>query len=207
MKINRRSVIGGLLGSAGLLSAPASLLAMAGRPTDVAVPQFPGASDVGAPHPDAVLAMHLILDAVGMERRISLFSARITRDHIAGFATVVNGRRFIVYDRQRVPWPNGVTPVSSIFVIAHECGHHLGTHMHRSDVTGHAEELEGDRFAGFACSRMGLSESQATSYYQSDRAATDEHPSAADSREAAREGWLLGERMKRLELRRTMQRQ
>jgi len=199
MKLDRRSVVGGIWASTALLAVPSGARAMNEQRLDIAVPRFRGASDVGPPHPNAVLAMHLVIDAVGMRRSIDLFSANITKDGIAGFATVIGGRRYIVYDRESVTWAEGVTQWTSVSLVAHEVGHHLGTHMHRRDVSGHAEELEADRFAGFALAKLGATEEQATSYYQSDRPATRDHPSAADCREAVREGWKLGQRMKRQE--------
>lgn len=207
MKLNRRNLIGGLVGSAALAGIPERLMAMGSDPLGIGAPRFRSARDVGPPHPNAQLAMHLILDAVGMARQISLYAARITKRNIAGFATTIRGERYVVYDREHVPWPDDVTPWTSVFLVAHEIGHHASSHGHRSDDREFRHELEADFFAGFAMNKLGASLDDTIRYNAGSRGATATHPASRASREAATRGWQQAERIKQRQLRQSMQTQ
>lgn len=199
MTLSRRELIAAMGTSALCLGVPNVALAQSWREKFGGPPRFNGASSIKSPNPRAVIAMNLITDAVGIERTIGLYSAHITLPRIAGLATTQNGKRYIIYDRRKVPWPQNITPWTSAFLIAHEIGHHVATHNFRKDVPSKRQELEADRFAGFALSRLGASEEQATSYYRGNRGETSSHPTASSSRDFARAGWQLGQRIKRRE--------
>jgi len=189
------------------LSLGAVALATAATPTGIQlaerklrVPRFKGTSRVGSPATNAVNILNRICDVVGIRKNITLLAAHIRPSQkTAAFAAMRDGRRYIVYDRDAVPWPENNLSWKSVKVMAHEVGHHLGTHIYNREYSGHEQELEADRFAGFAMSRMGATLDQATSWFSWDWPATPSHPSARNRRAAVREGWLLGEDMKRRE--------
>lgn len=160
-------------------------------------PRFRGTTNVGAPATSAVRVLNHICDVVGIRKNITLYAANIHTSAIA-FAAMRNGRRYIVYDR-KLPWPSNDLDWKSVKVMAHEVGHHLGTHVFNREYSGHERELEADRFAGFALSRMGASLQQASSWFSWDWPGTPTHPSASRRRAALQEGWRLGEAMKRRE--------
>ena len=201
MQTSRRSFLVGV-GLAGLgIAIPETVHASFANWSPGRPPRFRSARSVRAPDRRATLAMRMICDAVGMERTIALFSANITKRNVLAFATTWRGKRYIVYDRVRVPWPETNIPWSSMLVMAHEVGHHVAGHIHRRDIAGKSGELEADRFAGFALARLGASEGQTLSFFSWDWAASSSHPSARARREATREGWNLGERLKEREAR------
>ncbi|MEH6715642.1 hypothetical protein [Parasphingorhabdus flavimaris] len=199
MKLSRRTLIGAAGISVIGIGTPGVVSAQSWRGNFGMMPRFKNARSVKPPNPRAEIAMNLITDAVGIERTIKLYSAHITKTRIAGFATTLNGTRYIVYDRAKVPWPETITPWTSVFLMAHEVGHHVAVHNFRKDIQKIRLELEADRFAGFALSRLGATEAQATYYYRGNGPETITHPSSLASTASARAGWKLGERMKRRE--------
>lgn len=155
---------------------------------------------LGEPSPEALTVIERIADIVGIENNFDVRSAEFQNSTPIAYATVYQGRRQIVYDREfftesgesRLRW-------AEIGIYAHEVGHILGTHIFLDDDR-HSEELAADRFAGFIIARLGGSESQAVSmarHLNANDSAT--HPARTRRVEAIIEGWELGQRMKGVE--------
>ncbi|MCB2062391.1 MAG: hypothetical protein KDE25_02850 [Novosphingobium sp.] len=160
-------------------------------------PVFAGARNVGPPSPEAVKIVERITQGVGIRPNFKIFAADIVPNTVA-FATIRDGQRYIVYDRASLDWSKGRTKWSDVVVLAHEIGHHLASHLFVSEYAEHDQELEADRFAGFALARLGASQKQATSWY-GDWPETPTHPSGARRRKVVEAGWMAGQHLKRLE--------
>lgn len=104
---------------------------------------------------DYSFMMFDICDAVGLdvadEEECSIFPMNGDLGGNA-IATILDGNRIIVYDRQLSPIIGGDGAEA---VIAHELAHHYCGHLEMTD--GHQLELEADAFAGAAMKLMGRS--------------------------------------------------
>ena len=164
-----------------------------------AYPNYTYTKSVREAPPEAQQAVKLILDSVGMARNFEVLAGTFSAK-VGGFATMRNGRRYIVYDEGEYQFGGGRTDWNAMGLMGHEIGHHLGSHLFRSDVSDPDEELEADRFAGFVLGRLGASEDQALLWTDDlNPTATTSHPAQARRRVAAREGWLLSEVVKQRE--------
>lgn len=155
---------------------------------------------LGEPSPEAMTIIERIANIVGVENNFDVRSAEFPSMTPIAYATVYQGRRQIVYDREffarhgegRISW-------AEVGIYAHEIGHLLGTHVFLDD-NRHSEELAADRFAGFIIARLGGSQAQATSMTRHFSAnASSTHPARARRVEAIVDGWELGQRMMRAE--------
>ncbi len=162
-----------------------------------ATPRFRGTTGLGPPSPEAVKIVRRIAQGVGIHANFRIMSANVERGATA-FATIRNNRRYIVYDRSEFSWGKGNANWHDVYVMGHEVGHHIASHVYANEISGHEQELEADRFAGFALARLGASLKQATSWF-SDWPATISHPGGARRRKAVIDGWMEGHRMMRLE--------
>lgn len=161
------------------------------------MPAFAGAKNVGPPSPEAVKVARRIAQGVGIRPNFKILAADV-RDGATAFATIRNGKRYIVYDRKMLRLKNGSANWRDLFIVAHEIGHHLGSHVYVSEYSDHEQELEADRFAAFALGKLGASREQATSWF-ADWPASKTHPSGARRRKEAAQGWEDAQRLKRLE--------
>lgn len=104
--------------------------------------------------------------------------------------------RFILYDgdfftqmeeRSNNDW-------ASVFILAHEIGHHLNGHTLTNKGSNHKWELEADYFAGNALAKMGASLEGAQSAVQAItyEKATRSHPAKADRLNIIKKGWRKG---------------
>lgn len=100
-------------------------------------------------------------------------------------ATILDGNRVIVYDRQLSPI---VGSTGAMAMIAHELGHHYCGHI--GTPADPMQELEADRFAGAALRKEGISLSDALSVTKVlDRRPSRSHPDKAARAAAMTEGW------------------
>ena len=195
-----RVVLGGAAALAGHERARAEDLAdheiICGR---AAYPRFRKTTAVRKAPPEAYAAVRLILDSVGLTANFEILAGRFSAK-VGGFATMRSGRRYIVYDEEEFAFGDGRTDWDAMGLLCHEIGHHLSSHLFRGDTSGPDEELEADRFAGFALGRLGASERQALIWTQDLYASeTPTHPARPRRQAAAREGWALAEEVKRRE--------
>jgi len=112
-------------------------------------------------------------------------------------ATIKHHEHYIFYNPYFINQVNAVTgnKWASIFILAHEVGHHMEGHTlaqikDRPDI-----ELQADQFAGFVLCKMGatLQQAQLARYYISDTKASRSHPGRADRLIAIEKGWNRAE--------------
>ena len=153
--------------------------------------------DLGDPSPEALKLVRRITDSVGIRPNFKLMAARI-ETNVLGFATIRHGRRLIVYNREAYPDNPGRTSWRHILTLAHEVGHHISSHLLVDEYSGHEQELEVDRFAGFAMHKLGAPLEQVTATFW-DWPASDTHPSGLARKEAVADGWRHAKAMQALE--------
>ena len=102
---------------------------------------------------DAEKIVSGIMDAMGLESKFKIKAADVPNVE----ATVKHHERYILYNPGFVNKVNEVTKDKwgSIFVLAHEVGHHLDGHTEAGLRSCPAIELEADQFAGFVLCKMG----------------------------------------------------
>jgi len=147
---------------------------------------------------DAEKIVSDIMDAMGLESKFKIKSADVPNVE----ATIKHHERYILYNPGFVNKVNEVTKDkwASIFILAHEVGHHLDGHTEAGLRSCPAIELEADQFAGFVLCRMGatLHQSQLAMYYISDMASSKTHPGRLDRLAAIEKGWNKAQMQKEL---------
>ncbi len=138
------------------------------------------------------------MDAMGLESKFKIKVADVPNVE----ATIKHHERYILYNPGFVNKVNEVTKDkwASIFILAHEVGHHLDGHTEAGLRSCPAIELEADQFAGFVLCRMGatLQQSQLAMYYISDMASSKTHPGRLDRLAAIEKGWNKAQMQKEL---------
>lgn len=157
-------------------------------------PTFKSTKAVHKATPEALQAVQLIIDAVGIEQNFEVLRGEFTRK-VGGFATIRGNKRYIVYDQDEFTFANGRTDWIGMGLLAHESGHHLAAHVHLNGTSSQAQELEADRFAGVALARLGASKDQALMWTAGlSETGGKTHPPRVERVVAATEGWELGRR-------------
>ena len=149
---------------------------------------------------DAEKIVSGMMNAIGLDSKF-----RINEAHVPNVeATIKHHERYILYNPEFVTQVNEATKDkwASIFILAHEVGHHLDGHTEAGLKSCPAIELEADQFAGFALCRMGatLQQSQHAMYYISNMASTKTHPGRLDRLAAIEKGWNKAQMQKDLAL-------
>ena len=151
------------------------------------------------PAPEAIQAVNWITQTVGVLPNFDVLQGAFKTKVIA-FAAIRKGRRYVVYDSDEFSWQAGRTNWIETGIMAHEIGHHLGGHTAGIGDTDWDQELEADRFAGFALSRLGARLDQALLWTaELNEAGTKTHPPRVQRIEAAEAGWRHAEAMKQRE--------
>lgn len=137
-----------------------------------------------------------ILQPVGLTRNFVVVECPNTENC---FATVVDGKRFIIYDGQFMKQIEDLTKTnwSAVSIVAHEIGHHLQGHTIDGQGSRPSKELEADRFSGFVLHQLGasLDESLIAIRTLSSVESTDSHPGLGVRVEAISLGWNEAEKM------------
>ena len=130
-----------------------------------------------------------ILGAMGLESNFIVKEAHVPNVE----AKIRHHERYILYNPEFVNRVNAVTKNkwASIFILAHEVGHHLEGHTLLDINSRPSIELEADEFAGFVLHKMGasLQQSQVAMYYISNSDASKTHPARAARLAAIEKGW------------------
>jgi hypothetical protein len=138
---------------------------------------------------DAEKIVSGIMDAMGLESNFKIKVANVPNVE----ATIKHHERYILYNPEFVNKVNEVTKDkwASIFILAHEVGHHLDGHTEAGLRSRPAIELEADQFAGFVLCKMGatLQQAQLAMYYISNMASSKTHPGRLDRLAAIENGW------------------
>ena len=130
-----------------------------------------------------------IMDAIGIEGNFKIKVAHVPNVE----AAIRHHERYILYNPEFVNNVNAVArdKWASIFILAHEVGHHLEGHT-LADVKSRPDiELQADQFAGFALCKMGatLEQVQLAMHFIAEVEASKTHPGRADRLAAIEKGW------------------
>jgi Zn-dependent peptidase ImmA (M78 family) len=129
------------------------------------------------------------MSAMGLETNIKIKEAHVPNVE----AKIRHHDRYILYNPEFIKQVNEATrnKWASIFILAHEVGHHLEGHTLLDINSRPSIELEADEFAGFVLHKMGatLRQSQLAMYYISTSEASKTHPARADRLAAIEKGW------------------
>lgn len=130
-----------------------------------------------------------IMNAMGLECNFKIKVANVPNVE----AAIRHHERYILYNPEFVNQVNSVTKNkwASIFILAHEVGHHLEGHTVANVKSSPEIELQADQFAGFVLCKMGatLKQAQLAMYYISNIEASKTHPGRADRLTAIEKGW------------------
>jgi hypothetical protein len=134
--------------------------------------------------------INTMLDSINWKEN---FTVREQNGINNAYATVINNRRYIIYDNDFLENLDGVanTRWASISVLAHEMGHHYRNHLVDSRGSTPPKEIEADYFSGYVMAKLGATEQEAIqgmSMIASPRASAS-HPAKNDRLAAISRGW------------------
>lgn len=109
------------------------------------------------------------------------------------YATIINNRRYIVYDNDFLENLDGYagTKWASLSVLAHEMGHHYRNHTIDRRGSTPPKEIEADYFSGYVMAKLGASQGEARAAMEkiASPGASATHPGKADRLAAITNGW------------------
>jgi len=138
---------------------------------------------------DAEKIISGIMDVLGLQANFKVKTGHIPNVE----ADIRHHQRYIIYNPDFVSQVNKIAKNkwASIFIIAHEIGHHLNGHTLRAMKTQPECELEADEFGGFVLCKMGasLEEAQLVMHFIANMDASKTHPGRMDRLMAIEKGW------------------
>ena len=138
---------------------------------------------------DAEKIVARIMETVGLECNFKIKVANVPNVE----ANIRHHQRYILYNPEFINQVNKATKDrwASIFILAHEIGHHLNGHTIVSMNSRPGIELEADQFAGFILCKMGatLEQSQLAMHFIANIEASKTHPARAERLIAIEKGW------------------
>lgn len=138
---------------------------------------------------DAEKIIAAIMDVLGLQPNFKVKTGKIPNVE----ADIRHHQRYIIYNPEFVSEVNKIAKSkwASIFIIAHEIGHHLDGHTLKALKTQPELELEADEFAGFVLCKMGstLEEAQLVMHFIATMDASKTHPGRIDRLVAIEKGW------------------
>jgi len=130
-----------------------------------------------------------IMDVLGLEPNFKIKTANVPNVQ----ADIRHHQRYILYNPDFISQVNKVArdKWASIFILAHEIGHHLNGHTLLGVNSRPEIELEADQFAGFALCKMGatLEQAQLAMHFIANIEASKTHPARIDRLMAIEKGW------------------
>lgn len=145
---------------------------------------------IDAPSAREVEQITSIMEYTGLPQNFKIYRGDIDN----ALATVVNNQRLIIYNKDLFSVMDKMSSSywTSMFIIAHEIGHHLAFNI--SDTSNMLNaELEADKFAGFILFKMGADSNQVTEAISSGliSAVQDSktHPSKNKRIETVKKSW------------------
>jgi len=130
-----------------------------------------------------------IMDVLGLQANFKVKTGNIPNVE----ADIRHHQRYIIYNPDFVTQVNKVAKNkwASIFIIAHEIGHHLNGHTLKALRSQPELELEADEFGGFVLCKMGasLEETQLVMHFIANMEASKTHPGRIDRIVAIEKGW------------------
>lgn len=137
-------------------------------------------------------ALDAVTGLVGMRPVFELREADFEKGWIAVAAKRGN-TRYVIYDSKWFPIDDVGIGWYMITIFAHEIGHHLYGHTSGISESNHQDELDADRFGGWAVAKLGGTEAEALSFTpRLSSGGSSSHPARADRIDAYREGWRAG---------------
>jgi formylmethanofuran dehydrogenase subunit B len=138
---------------------------------------------------DAQEIISAVMDVIGLHPNFKVKSGHVPNVE----ADIRHRQRYIIYNPKFVSQVNKVAnnKWASIFIIAHEIGHHLNGHTLHGMKTQPLLELEADEFAGFVLCKMGatLQDAQLVMHYIAGMNASKSHPGRIDRLDSIARGW------------------
>jgi hypothetical protein len=138
---------------------------------------------------DAEKIITAIMDVIGLQPNFKVKTGKIPNVE----ADIRHHQRYIIYNPEFVSQVNKAAKNkwASIFIIAHEIGHHLNGHTLKALKTQPELELEADEFGGFVLCKMGASlhEAQLVMHFIANMEASKTHPGRLDRLVAIEKGW------------------
>jgi len=138
---------------------------------------------------DAQKIIASIMDVIGLESNFKIKEANVPNVE----ADIRRHQRYILYNPEFIRQVNNATQDkwASIFILAHEIGHHLNGHTTLGVNSRPEIELEADKFAGFALCKMGatLAQAQLAMHFIANSEASKTHPARMDRLAAIAKGW------------------
>ncbi len=132
-----------------------------------------------------------IMEYVGLPQNFKIYRGDIDN----ALATVVNNQRVIIYNKDLFSTMDEMNSSywTSLFIIAHEIGHHLANNI--SDTSNAlSAELDADKFAGFLLNRMGADSNQVVAAVASNLISTSidskTHPAKEKRIETVKKSWM-----------------
>ena len=142
---------------------------------------------------DAQKIITRIMSVLGLKSDFKVKAANVPNVE----ADIRHHQRYILYNPEFIRQVNVATndKWASIFILAHEIGHHLDGHTTLGVNSRPEIELEADQFAGFVLRKMGatLDEAQLAMHFIANREASKTHPGRMDRLEAIAKGWNRAE--------------
>lgn len=134
--------------------------------------------------------INTMLDSINWKQN---FTVREQNGINNAYATIISGKRYIVYDNNflenldeyaRTRW-------ASVSVLAHEMGHHYRNHVVDTRGSTPAKEIEADYFSGYVMEKLGagLNEAMAAMNQIASPQAGATHPAKNDRLNAISQGW------------------
>lgn len=109
------------------------------------------------------------------------------------YATIINNKRYIVYDNNFLEDLDAYAGSrwASVSVLAHEMGHHYRNHVVDGKGSTPPKEIEADYFSGYVMEKLGasLDEARAAMNQIASPQANASHPAKADRLNAISQGW------------------
>lgn len=130
-----------------------------------------------------------IMNTVGLQQNFTIKSGKVLNVE----ADIRRGHRYITYNPEYINALNKLAKDkwASVFILAHEIGHHLNGHTILKGDRPPSIELEADEFAGFILHKMGATINQAklAIAYVASPVTSKTHPGMAERVEAIVKGW------------------
>lgn len=140
----------------------------------------------------ALKAINRITLTMGIHDDFKVIGGKFLKTSPIAAAFICKGVRHIIYDVEKYNWfETGKTDWSSLGTLAHEIGHHVGSHLFVRNQTSHERELQADYLAAFALGRLGatLKEALSTNRDLSENGSST-HPPKAKRDQEVMQGWL-----------------
>lgn len=149
--------------------------------------------ELSEPNLREVIQIKSILEFTGLPLNFEIFQANVNN----AFATIIDNKRYIIYDKNLFNYVDDRSQNywTSMSILAHEIGHHLGGHtlmFNSKTKTEHFQsELDADKYSGFILYKMGatLEQAQFAINQLGSEKDCESHPSKYKRLVSIEEGW------------------